>query len=268
MRKMRSILALLLVAVLLAAALPFASAATPDCMDEDELRTLLNRVELRPQKTHYARMDALLERLTAPYDGLDNYDRLREAYDWVVMNVEYSWEPYSQDWAPAYDCFDVDCGLELDAGAAETMPYEVVNRAYYALTERKGVCYDYAALFAVIARYIGFESFVRTGEFIFETMFGTGHHGWTSIFIDGREYVFDPQRDYRICFDATQPDKFYYFGVDEEHAWRYNPEECNDARDAGFAKPGTDFGLSELVQRMLPLVQTVPTEPHEVPIGA
>ena len=170
MRKMRSILALLLVAALLAAALPFALAATPDCMDEDELRTLLNSVELRPQKTHYARMDALLERLTAPYDGLDNYDRLREAYDWVVMNVEYSWEPYSQDWAPAYDCFDVDCGLELDAGAEETMPYEVVNRAYYALTERKGVCYDYAALFAVIARYIGFESFVRTGEFIFETM--------------------------------------------------------------------------------------------------
>ena len=148
------------------------------------------------------------------------------------------------------------------------MPYEVVNRAYYALTERKGVCYDYAALFAVIARYIGFESFVRTGEFIFETMFGTGHHGWTSIYIDGREYVFDPQRDYRICFDATQPDKFYYFGVDEEHAWRYNPEECNDARDASFAKPGTDFGLSELVQRMLPLVQAVPTEPHEVSIGA
>ena len=184
------------------------------------------------------------------------------------MNVEYSWEPYSQDWAPAYDCFDVDCGLELDAGAEETMPYEVVNRAYYALTERKGVCYDYAALFAVIARYIGFESFVRTGEFIFETMFGTGHHGWTSIYIDGREYVFDPQRDYRICFDATQPDKFYYFGVDEEHAWRYNPEECNDARDASFAKPGTDFGLSELVQRMLPLVQAVPTEPHEVSIGA
>ena len=126
----------------------------------------------------------------------------------------------------------------------------------------------YAALFAVIARYIGFESFVRTGEFIFETMFGTGHHGWTSIYIDGKEYVFDPQRDYRICFDATQPDKFYYFGVDEEHAWRYNPEECNDARDAGFAKPGTDFVLSELVQRMLPLVQAVPTEPHEVPIGA
>ena len=39
MRKMRSFLALLLVAVLLAAALPFASAATPDCMDEDELAT-------------------------------------------------------------------------------------------------------------------------------------------------------------------------------------------------------------------------------------
>ena len=85
-----------------------------------ELRELLNSVELHPQKTNYPVVDALLENLTAQFTG-DNYDRLKAAYDWATMNITYSWWPYTQDFAPAYDCFwpqmDMPCAARSTSSA-------------------------------------------------------------------------------------------------------------------------------------------------------
>ena len=240
-------LAVLLALALLTALLPVAGAAYDgDRMDQAELRELLNSVELHPQKTNYPVVDALLENLTAQFTG-DNYDRLKAAYDWATMNITYSWWPYTQDFAPAYDCFwpqmDMPYGME---GLQETMPRELVNRAYFAMTEQLGVCYDYAAVFTVLARYMGFECFLHTGIFIFESMPGQGHHGWAALLVDGHYYIFDPQRDYRLCGNATRPDNYYYFGIDEAHAWRYNDEEASAARDAQFM-PVTQTPVLEYV---------------------
>ncbi len=256
---MKRYISLLLVVILLLGVMPVFAAG--NAIAEEDLKALLNSVELKPQRTGYPQMDALLEEILAPYAEADNYTKLKETYNWVTMEVSYSWAPYSQNWAPAYDCFVPLYELEYEEGLEEAMPFEVVNRSYHALVEREGICYDYGALFAVMARYLGFESYVHTGDFIFEEGFGTGsgHHGWAEIEIGGKYYIFDPQRDYRMSANATAPNPYMYFGIDEEHAWRYDHEtDANEARDAGFLSvhaprhgqlnvlkiDGTELGLS------------------------
>ncbi len=233
---MKRYISLLLVVVLLLGTLPVVFAAG-DAMKTEDLKALLNSVELKPQKSGYPQVDALLEEILAPYAEEDNYTKLKAAYNWTTMEVTYSWAPYSQNWAPAYDCFVPLYDLEYEEGLEEAMPFEVVNRSYHALVEREGICYDYGALFAVMARYLGFESYVHTGDFIFEEGFGTGsgHHGWAEIEINGKYYIFDPQRDYRMSANATVANPYMYFGIDEDHDWRYYHETAvNEKRDAGF----------------------------------
>lgn len=232
---MKRYIALFLSLVLLLGVMPVFAAG--DAMEEADLQTVLNSVELKPQRTGYPQVDAILEEIMSSFEATDNYTLLKEVYNWVTMEINYSWAPYSQDWAPAYDCFVPLYDLEYEEGLEEAMPFEVVNRSYHALVEREGICYDYGALFAVMARYVGFESFVHTGDFIFEEGFGngSGHHGWAEVEIDGKYYIFDPQRDYRMSANATAPNPYMYFGIDEEHAWRYDHEtDANEARDAGF----------------------------------
>lgn len=232
---MKRFISLLLIAVLLLGTLTVSAAG--DAMKESNLKTLINSVELKPQRSGYPEVDAILEEIFAPYAEADNYTKLKYAYDWATLEITYSWAPYSQNWAPAYDCFVPVYDLEYEEGLEEAIPFEIVNRSYHCLTVREGICYDYGAVFALMARYLGFESYVHTGYFVFEEGFGTGsgHHGWAEIEIGGKYYIFDPQRDYRMSANATALNPYMYFGIDEENAWRYDHETAvNEARDAGF----------------------------------
>lgn len=221
---------------LLLTCLPAASAAG-SAMNMEDARTLLNSVTLYPQKTGYPEVDALMGEILAPYAASDTYTKVKAAYDWTVRNVNFSWAPYSQNWAPAYDCYATFHELEYDTTLQEVVPYDTVNRAYHAMAYHEGVCYDYASLFALFARYIGIDSYVHTGPFVFEAGFGTGsgHHGWTELVLNGKNYIFDPQRDYRMSVNGTAAIPYYYFGISYENAWRYTQETAaNAARDAQF----------------------------------
>lgn len=232
------VITLLLALILLISLLPVAAvSAAGDAMPDAEVRELLNNAELYPQRTGYPELDALMRGILEDCEEEDTYTKVKTAYDWVVQNVKYSWKPYSQNYAPAYDCFNVDHHLYYEVGLEEAVPAEIANRAYHAMKVKEGVCYDYAAAFALLVRYIGIDAFVHTGIFLLETSSQTPcHHGWTEVLIDGEYYVFDPQREYRLCNSGYSPIKNYYFGVKSEDAWRYpQPEtEINAARDAGF----------------------------------
>ena len=235
-RKVRSVCIFVLLFTLSLSLLPL-SVSAADALPEQEIRDLLNNQPLYPQPTGYEELDALMEEILAPYDDADTYTRVKAAYDWTVFEINYSWAPYSQDWAPAYDCFVPKYDLSYDPGLEEVIPYEVANRSYHAMKYGEGVCYDYAAAFALLARYIGIDSYVHTGNFHIEPLFGNtiGHHGWAELCIHGENYIFDPQRDYRFSWDGTAENPYYYFAVPMENAWRYSPEEdINAARDAQF----------------------------------
>lgn len=238
MFKGKRLLGFVLALCLLLSCVPsFSVLAAGDAMSEDTVRALLNSVALHPQRTGYLELDEMLEDIFVPYADSDNYTKLKAAYDWTIRNINYSWAPYSQDWAPAYDCFVPQHTLTYETGLQEAMPREIINRAYHSMAYHEGICYDYAAVFAVMARYIGVDAFVHTGYFVFEAGYGngSGHHGWTELCIDGSYYIFDPQRDYRMSANGTAAIPYAYFGITQESAWRYSPEtQVNDARDAGF----------------------------------
>lgn len=239
MRKERTmrVFCVLLVLVLCLGVITPAAFAAGDAMDKTQVQNLLNSVTLHPQRTGYLEFDAVLENLLKPYETSDTYTKVKAMYDWTVRNIDYSWEGYSQNFAPAYDCFTLTYNLTYEEGLQEAIPEEMIHRSYHSLTAHKGVCYDWAALFAIMARYIGIEAYVHTGMFQFEPGHGTGqgHHGWTELKIDGKNYIFDPQREYRFSNNGKGTIEDYYFGITYEKAWRYTQEtEINAKRDAGF----------------------------------
>lgn len=208
-----------------------AAHAAGDAMGLSEVAELLNSVELHPQPTGYAEMDRLLAERLEPYEREDNFTKLKAMYDWLVENVSYSWEGYSQNHAPAYDKFTLTYNLTYESDQPEAFPREIINRSYHTLTAKKGVCYDYAALYAVMARYIGVESYVHTG--ILKKGSWHGHHGWTELRINGTNYIFDPQQDLREM--EQHRDSYAHFGIAPASSGRYTPEtEANAARDKGF----------------------------------
>ena len=233
MRKKHCRLAALLLAVLLClTALPVSASAAGDAMNLDQVKALMNAEPLYPQKTGYVELDRMLEELVAPYRGKDTYTTLKGLYEWTVNNIDYSWNGYSQNYAPAYDCFTLTYDLTYETGLPQAYPIDMIYRAYHMLTARTGVCYDWGILFAVMARYVGVESYVHTGILRIGTW--TGHHGWTELRLGGKNYIFDGQQDWRskgiygyILYD--------HFGISMDNAWRYQQEtSANGPRDASM----------------------------------
>lgn len=229
----KGILSLLLVMVFCLGLLPAPAAqAAGNAMSLGEVKALLNKVELHPQRTGYAEMDEILGKILAPYGKSDPYTQIKAMYDWSVNNVDYSWEGYSQDWAPAYDKFTLRYSLTYETGLPKAIPEEMIYRSYHSLTARKGVCYDWAALFAIMARYVGVESYVHTGILRIGTW--TGHHGWTVLRVQGKDYIFDAQQDWRLK-EKYGAATYEYFGIPKNAWYDYTPEAAvNAARDKGF----------------------------------
>lgn len=227
-----------LVLVLVILPTPTAFAVKNDSEPMETVKQLLNAQELHPQVTGYRELDAAIEKILAPYAEKDTYTKIKAAYDWCVTEINFSWQAYSQDYAPAYDKHAVKCNMTYENGLQEAVPWEIANRSYYTISNRAGVCYDYAAVFCVMARYIGIDAYVHTGYFEFEGPgYGTGkgHHGWTELVLNGTNYIFDPQRDYRLSANGTATIPYNYFGITYANAWRYAQEtDANAKRDAQF----------------------------------
>lgn len=211
---------------------------TYDSMDAAELKALVNSQELHPQRTGWMELDNLLQSMCDSAGG-DAYSQLEYMYNWLVKNTTYSWAGYSKTTAPAYEYFTLDYlkDLTYEDGLQKAVPDDMANRTYHILTAKKGVCYDYAIAITVMARYIGLESYVRTGYFEMEYYYdGNGHHGWSILRMSGKDYVFDPQRDARNWTNNRRDRD--YFGIAPENAWRYDPDrwaadtQANAERDA------------------------------------
>lgn len=198
-------------------------------VSESTMRTLLNQETLHPQKTGWLELDQLIESILAKAGkDADTYTKLRYAYDYLVKNVTYSWEGYSYTSASVkcYNSFtkiNYLSKMTYEDGLQKSIPDDMANRTYHILKDKRGVCYDYAIGFSVIARYLGVESYVHTGLFIFEPYYGylSGHHGWSVLILGGNKYVFDPQRDARN-YEYNGKRNGYYFGITYETAINQN----------------------------------------------
>ena len=206
---------------------------TMDALDRGAVQALLNRQTLRPQRTGWVELDNKIGELLS-HAGSSAYDRLWYAYDWLVKNITYSWAGYTTAQLPGhyYDRFEWDYlkNLTYEPGLRKSVPDDMANRAYHVLTAKKGVCYDFAITIAVIARYIGLESYVHLGDFQWEYEDkDTSYHGWSVLVLDGGKYVFDAQRDSRFWSEYKR-NPGYYFGIPEAKAWRYAPNKYEEDR--------------------------------------
>lgn len=212
-------------------------------VSNSQIISLLNSQTLHPQKTGYAALDKLLASVLAPYANKSTAEKVKACYAWTIQNIDYSWAGYTKK-NSGYDGFKEKYPYnDYEDGLQKAFPEDVIARTYYTMSKHKGVCYDWGAVFAVMMRYIGIDAYVHTGDFKFEESLGFsstahGHHGWTEVVLDGKYYIFDPQREYRMTNDGKGTINYSrYFGVTsgDSNYFRYTEEtSVNSKRDAGF----------------------------------
>ena len=144
-----------------------------------------------------------LDRLTAKVvrDNTDlsmtRMEMLRAMYDYTMGNIEYLVN------------LNYECSFTPAHGKDGWMPELAVK----ALETGRGNCYSYAAVFAALARAVGFQAYATGGG----VGAGKDPHGWVQIVDeDGNEWLNDPEIEYRygdyyerVQSLETAPDLFY-----------------------------------------------------------
>lgn len=123
-------------------------------------------------------IDSLLGQITTA--DMTQDQKLRAAWNWLLNHASYkrTYDTPSGDWTQQY--------------ASEL------------LTTGKGNCYRYAAAFAYLAKGLGYDAEVRTGQ-ISAARGGVTPHGWVVLTINGTEYICDPD-----MADAKNSPNAYY----------------------------------------------------------
>jgi len=160
---------------------------------------LINSVELHPQKTGFTALDNRVSALISGFkkNASTGFELLQACYDWLVRNVTYDrslvYYPY-YDFASKYKC---------------PVPFYAIYFAYEPLFKYEGVCDNFASAFMIMARAIGFDSYLKTGYMTWSA--GTTSHTWCEIEIDGVSYIFDPQAD-NSTYKSRGREIHWYFG--------------------------------------------------------
>ena len=129
----------------------------------------------------------VLETLIDP-DTMTREEMLRAVYDYVVHNFDYAY------------------GGMYDRGA---QGWEI-REARHMLLSGSGNCYNFAALFCELARLVGYDARCYAGFAYGEQYELAGNeggrviapqgytpHGWVEISMDGVDYIFDTEYEYR-----------------------------------------------------------------------
>ena len=135
----------------------------------------LNNAPLAPDRDWPEPLLAVADQVLAQVGGSTPYEQLRGCYDWLIQNCSY------------------DSVLsDLNEGGW------LAQDAHSILTQRVGVCDNYSAAFAVLARMIGFDARIQGGQ-THRAAGGYTGHAWCVINIHGVDYVFDPQVEDNIA---------------------------------------------------------------------
>lgn len=151
---------------------------TSSVVTNKSAETLLNSAALNPMKTNNDTVDAqvaeILKKVTT--DKMSAYQKVKAVYDYIINTSTYGnpkgiygFEPY-----------------------VSNTDSTIVTEARFLLDEGVGVCNNYAALFTVLTRRIGLESYYVTGQVASRNGGMTGHV-WSIIKLSGEYYIFDTQ---------------------------------------------------------------------------
>lgn len=153
--------------------------SAPTAPASSSAEKLLNSAPLNPMKTNNDELDeqvaALLGRITN--DGMSTYQKTVAVYDYFIKNYTYG--------SPGG-------GYTFYRDYRSSSDFMAVLNARPLIETGVGVCDNYAALFMIIMRRIGLESYVVGGQ-ISSRGGGTTGHAWPLIKLDGVYYIFDAQ---------------------------------------------------------------------------
>ena len=150
-----------------------AAAAAPTSVEK-----LLNSAPLKPMKTNDPEIDSwvtdTLGKITNK--NMSTYQKVKAVYDYIIENFSYyaTW------------------GMGSMTSYESRYDKHLVTKASGMLYWQGGVCHDYSALFVVMTRAIGLETYTVSGWVRKKSGGQTGHE-WVFIKLNGQYYTFDPQ---------------------------------------------------------------------------
>ena len=170
---------------------------------------LMNKAELHPMLTNDDELDAMVSDIfdKTLIDSMSNYEKVLAIYKYMETNFSYygSFIPSENEYVSEYD-------------------NKNVGRAKGILTTGHGTCTEFSAAFMVMMRALGFECYTVQGYF------SGGPHTWAIMILDGKDYIFDPQIDFRqwqgkgtVCLTR--------FCMDESFAYYDCYHAINQTRD-------------------------------------
>ncbi len=152
--------------------------ATPSAVYDKSAETLLNSAALNPMKTNNDTVDAQVAEIlkNAVTDKMSTYQKVKAVYDYIIRTSTYG----------------TPKGVYGYENYASKLDNTIVLESRFLLDEGVGVCNNYAALFTVLTRRIGLESYYVTGQVASKNGGMTGHV-WSIIKLSGEYYIFDTQ---------------------------------------------------------------------------
>lgn len=137
------------------------------------------------------------------FDFKSDSNKIRAFYIYVVTNIKYDIKLSKRKWYPK--------SLE----AMDSITLSEVNKC---ITNKKGICWDYSALFQKLCFYQGIEveqigGTLRNSEIMQEKK--VVNHGWNSLIINGERKFIDCTFVPPDKYSKSEYDKFYLISPDE-----------------------------------------------------
>ena len=167
---------------------------------------ILNSAKLNPIKTGYTSLDNQVSSVinSVTNSSMSTYEKVKALYDWVINNMSYQ--------------IGFVIGEEIDSLMNTYGFYErdaiQVFLASNGFGTKRGSCDNYSAMFMILTRRIGLDSYVVSAR----NNDGSGHTT-VNIKINGKWYNFDPQRE-----DNSKKNgkiMYYAFGEDDNDSKPY-----------------------------------------------
>lgn len=168
----------------------------------DSLEKQINSQPLYKEKTGLVALDKLVKKISKKIfkKGYSTYDKVKAIYDYEIKNFTYGHAFLSTKQSKAA------YSNKKNRVYSSYFDSSIVDMAYASLVTNTGVCDNYAAVFVVMTRAIGLDTYTVGG---LTTKAGGGWtgHAWNNMLVNGKYIVFDAQVEDNI----SNGGKIYYY---------------------------------------------------------
>lgn len=209
--------------------------STPVTSVSPDAEKLLNSAKLNPMKTNCEELDVWVAEILGKITTADmsTYQKVTAIYDYIIKTYTYGSPEMSYN-------SDLNYHMMFD--------HIIVSQAYTFLENKKGMCDLYAALFMVMTRAIGLESYIASGQ-VSSRNGGTTGHTWTIVKLEGEYYIFDTQVEQANLVNGQI---YYKFFCKHESVmsgmYTYGPSYLM-MRSASYYPDNEDFTLSNVANK-------------------